>query len=246
MARQPRSAQVVPGLAHHVVLRGNNRRRLFSYPRDRLEFLRLVARASSAHGVPLHAFSLLTNHTHLVVTPEATSALSAFVKAFAQEYAWRRNRALDRSGKLFEERFFCKPITSDDQLVRTIAYVDLNAVRAGMCRSPELHRWCSYRLHATGRDPLLPDGLWTPHPWWLGLGGDDATRGQNFRAIVAGISPQEEPANEPNRYVLAAEAASARAPIGDRRPDGSRVAEEVERYERSWPNRRRSGAISRG
>jgi putative transposase len=230
MPRQPRAHQVYPGLPHHVVLRGNNRRRLFSYPRDRLDLLRLVDRASSAVGVPVHAFSLVTNHGHLIATPPTVEALSEFVKRFAQSYAWRRNHALDRSGKLFEERFYCKPITSDAQYCRTSVYVDLNGMRAGLCRSPEQHRWCSYRLHTRGTDPLLPEGLWTPHPWWLALGRDDASRGRAYQTIVEGLAHQAVGAELDHHVVVAERAIVSQIP--DRRPDGSRVAEPTVAYQR--------------
>src|SRR5205814_1137098 len=94
---------VVPGLPHHVVHRGNNRRRLFSYPVERSSFLRFVTAAAEDTGCVVHAFCLLDNHVHLIVTPPSQLALSGFVKRWAERFALRRNRQRGGSGKLVEQ-----------------------------------------------------------------------------------------------------------------------------------------------
>lgn len=235
MSRQARALTVVPGLPHHIVLRGNNRRRLFSYPRDFLFFTQLLARSATKHAVPMHAFTFMPNHVHLVGTPPNAPALSSCVKGFAQEYAWRRNRSLDRSGKLFEERFFAKPITSDEQLAATIPYVELNPTRAGIADQPDAYRWTSYRLHAFGDDAVFGADLWTPHAWYIGLGSSGPERQERYRDIVTGIlgtgcmAPRAQSrvasasADEP--WVQRAERVSYSGAIADRRPDGARVAD---------------------
>lgn len=103
MPRKPRCRIVVPGRPHHVVIRGNNRRRLFSYSSCYRRFLRYLADALRHTGCRLHALALMTNHVHLVITPPDAAALSSCVKRLAQRYAVQRNARFAASGKGLEE-----------------------------------------------------------------------------------------------------------------------------------------------
>src|SRR5947207_1436289 len=114
MPRRPRL--VLPRVPHHVVLRGNNRRVLFSSKRDYEMFLFFLWRALERGGCGLHAATLMSNHVHLLLTPADADALSGFVKSVAQRYAQLRNVKRDSSGKLFEERFFSRPVLTERQV----------------------------------------------------------------------------------------------------------------------------------
>src|SRR5688572_2568212 len=196
----PRTARIVgPGLPHHVILRGNNRRRLFSYPLECRRLLALIAVAARQFGCAVHAYCVMTNHLHLVLTPHSAEALAKFVQRFAQRYAQMRNRARGGSGKLFEQRFSSKPIKSDGQLAANIVYVELNPVKAGMVRAPAEYRWSSYRAHAGLPDPYTPRDLLTPSTWYLSLGSDAATRQRTYAELVAAIVRDIEPAAEPTK-----------------------------------------------
>ncbi len=177
MPRSPRHLGVVPNHPHHIIHRGNNRRRLFSYPRDHRFFLSCLSHASERFGVPVHANTQMSNHVHLVVTPASQIELSSFVQSFAQRYAQYRNRHYRASGKVFEERFKCFPIRDEDHMAVTTAYVELNPVRAGICRRAIDYRWSTFALHV-GADPeeSLMRKLWTPSSWFLSLGADPAAR----------------------------------------------------------------------
>ncbi len=155
-------------MPHHIVLRGNNRRRLFSYPRDYLAFIGLLEKHLHRTGARLAALTLMTNHGHMVATPPALPSLADLMRGTLQPYAQKRNRERQSSGKLFEQRFRSFPIRSDGQLARTIAYVGLNPERARVCAAAD-YQWTTYRLHAGGSEPVL-GRLWTPSPWYLGLG----------------------------------------------------------------------------
>src|SRR4051794_32609576 len=119
---------VVPFTPHHVILRGNNRRRLFSYARDFEFFVWCLLRAIQRAPCRIHAMSLMANHIHLLVTPEEKPQLSNFVASLAHRYATYRNHARGGSGKLFEERYKSIPMHSVEQLALTTAYIDFNAV----------------------------------------------------------------------------------------------------------------------
>jgi putative transposase len=177
MARQPRSLQVLPGHPHHLILRGNNRRRLFSYPSEHRLFLFRLSEASEKQGVPVHTTTQMSNHVHLVVTPRESVQLARFVQCFAQAYAQFRNRRRRASGKLFEERYRSIPITTEEQMAVTTAYVELNPVRAGVCAGASAYRWSTFRVHAglDAGDPLI-NRLWTPSSWYLSLGANPSER----------------------------------------------------------------------
>lgn len=181
MARKPRRLVVIPNHPHHVILRGNNRRRVFSYPRDYRYFLFRLWQATERQGVAVHTSAQMSNHVHLIVTPPTQMALSNFVRGFAQPYAQFRNRRRSSSGKLFEERFKCIPIEGEEQMAVTTAYIALNPVRAGLCKNAADYRWSTFRQHAgiTPRETLI-DKIWSPSLWFLSLGNESAERSAAF------------------------------------------------------------------
>jgi putative transposase len=164
-----RTARIIqPGFPHHIIVRGNNRRRLFSYPRDYRAFIRYLAIANSRHAVQLHNLCMMRNHVHLIATPCAIGAMSGWVQAFAQRYAAYRNRRRDGSGKLFEERFRSFVIDTDAYLEACTAYVELNPVRAGVVPRPRRYPWSTAR--ALGGEPSdIPGAILTPSPFYVGL-----------------------------------------------------------------------------
>src|SRR5690348_13876250 len=117
---------IVPDHPHHVILRGNNRRRLFSYPNDYFAFVRYLGDALEKHGGLLHALTLMTNHIHMLLTPG--ESLPKLVHSMSMRHAQRRNRQRDSSGKLFEERYHSFPILGEGQLALTTAYIENNPV----------------------------------------------------------------------------------------------------------------------
>jgi putative transposase len=182
----PRTARsVLPGVPHHIILRGNNRRRLFSYPRDYNDFLFLTGRQLETGDVALNASCLMSNHVHLLVTPEEASALSRFVKGVAQRYAQCRNRRLRASGKLFEERYYSKAMQSEAHLALTTAYIDLNPVRAGMTKTGQCYRWSTFSTHAGSTAASPYADLWSPSSWYLGLANDSAGRAAAYLTWTA-------------------------------------------------------------
>lgn len=167
-----------------MILRANNRRRMFSYVGDYQRFLGLLGEALAREKALLHAVSLMTNHVHLIVVPENDLSLSRLIKRVAQRYAQLRNRRRDGSGKLFEERYWSRPLVDDNQLGVSTYYVEANAVRAGMFARPEEHRWSSYRLHAGLEEPARAlRKMWTPSSWLQQLGRDEATRGRAYQEL---------------------------------------------------------------
>src|SRR6185295_15069748 len=107
----------------------------------------LLASASRRYAVPLHALALMANHVHLVATPPDAPTLASFVRAVAQPYALRRNAARRGTGKVFEQRYVALPICDAAYLAATLAYVDLNPVRAGLAEDAAAYRWSTAAAH---------------------------------------------------------------------------------------------------
>lgn len=219
MSRSPRT--VIPGIPHHVILRGNNRRRLFSFPRDYLGFVNLLLGASLDVPCLVHALCLMSNHVHLLVSPEQSDALACFVKFVAQRYARRRNDMRAGSGKLFEERYKSVPIASERQLAIATAYIDLNPVRAGLVREPADYRWSTFRLHGGQLSrSVIPPQLWTPSSWYTALGNNSADRAASYIAFVETCRIDEA---RPEWAPEAGDPSSRRDWRRHERPDGTSV-----------------------
>ena len=135
----------------------------------------------------------MTNHVHLVATPHDHTQLSRFVRFFAQSYAQFRNRSRNSTGKLFEERYKSVPITTEEQLAITTAYIELNPVRADMCVDPAQYRWSTFRQHGGLEDgePLFTE-FWSPSAWYMSLAGDACGRASVYREWVTHCQAQDD------------------------------------------------------
>jgi REP element-mobilizing transposase RayT len=176
MPRRPRKQIVLPGVPHHICVRGNNRRRLFSYPSDYRQFLYLVGDAFARCECPLHQLTLMPNHAHFMATPPETDSLSDAMKSCLQRYAQRRNKRKNASGRLFEERFWCEPLTTLESVEAITLYTDSNAMQAAMVDHPAQHRWSTCAIHYGQPDRTnVPLRMWTPSDWYASLGPNAPT-----------------------------------------------------------------------
>jgi len=133
------------GVSVHLVKRGNNRGACFFAPDDYALFLNLLAIAAGDTGVRVHAYVLMTNHFHLLVTPSDASGPSRLVKQVAQRHSHAINRTRSRTGTLWEGRFRASMVEGDRHLLACHRYIELNPVRAGMVARPEDYPWSSHR-----------------------------------------------------------------------------------------------------
>lgn len=180
MPRRPRSD--LAGFPLHLIQRGNNRSACFFTDADRVQYLLWLGRYASRFAVAIHAWVLMGNHVHLLVTPPSPAHASRLMQALGRRYVRYVNESHDRSGTLWEGRFRACAVHSDDYLLACMRYIELNPVRAGLAKSADEYRWSSYRGNALGRaDPLL-----TEHPLYTGLGASQAERRLAYRQIFAG------------------------------------------------------------
>jgi len=179
------SRLVLAGVPAHVVQRGNNRQPCFFHDWDYQHYLEWLELHAQQTGCAVHAYVLMTNHVHLLVTATEATGLAALMKALGQRYAQYINRVHQRSGTLWEGRYY-SCLTDDEYYVLAChRYIELNPVRAGMVAHPADYRWSSYRAHAQSElSPLLTD-----HDCYLRLGSDDCSRQRAYRALFDGQIP---------------------------------------------------------
>ncbi len=177
MARLPRF--FVPGIPLHVIQRGNNRGTLFHQINDYNVYKEWLKEAAQTHECAIHAYVLMNNHVHLLVTPSHEESLPKTLQSLGRRYVQYFNAAHDRTGTLWEGRYRATLIESEAYFLTCSRYVEHNPVRAELVRHPREYRWSSYHYHAEGKsDPLL-----TPHNMYQRLGGTAATRQQAYRAL---------------------------------------------------------------
>jgi putative transposase len=172
-------------MPHHVYLRGNNRRRLFSSALDYQWLLYCLAGGLETSECDLHQLTLMTNHLHMVVTPPQITSLRTLLQRTNQRYAQIRNKVRGGSGKLFEERYESKVIATEDYLCAVTLYNDANAYRAGIVGDPFAHPWSTVGLHgAMPKVCRIPAELWTPSSWYHSLGPDPGERASQYRVLM--------------------------------------------------------------
>lgn len=169
----------LPDQPLHVIQRGNDRQAIFFSEEDREAYLGWLLAAASDHGCRIHAYMLMTNHVHLLVTPERASSLPRMMQSLGRRYVRHVNDAHHRTGTLWEGRYRAAPIDSEAYLLACCRYIELNPVRARMVRHPREHRWSSHRANALGE----ADALVTPHPLYRTLGRSAAERQASYRAL---------------------------------------------------------------
>lgn len=178
MPRKPRLD--LAGVAQHVVQRGNDRQPCFFREVDYVRYLQDLREAAIAFGCRVHAYVLMTNHVHLLVTPQARGAVARMMQTVGRRYVRYVNDALGRTGTLWEGRYKSCLVDSERYVLACYRYIELNPVRAGMVGSAGDYRWSSHGANGFGRhDPLV-----SPHAGYLQIASDEAGRYRAYRELV--------------------------------------------------------------
>ena len=182
MARLPRLS--IPGLPHHVLQRGNNRQAVFLDDADRIRYLVLLGEAASRFKVAVHAYVLLDNHTHLLLTPSDADGLAQTLQALGRAYVRYFNDRHGRSGTLWEGRYRSAPLDLP-HLLPCLVWLDTHPVRAGLVLDHATYGWSSHG-HYTGQ---RVDRLITPPEAYWALGNTPFAREAAYAEMVhAGLS----------------------------------------------------------
>lgn len=189
MARLPRLS--LAGQVHHVLQRGNNRQPIFTNAEEHVAMLELLALACRSGGVELHAYVLMPNHFHLLLTPPEEGALSRALQAVGRSYVRRFNQAHGRSGTLWEGRYRSTLLQPERHLLACMAYFDLNPVRAGLVQGATDYPWSSHGHYAG----LRHDAWLVPPPVYWALGNTPFAREAAYAKLVhEGVSSSEQDA----------------------------------------------------
>lgn len=175
MPRRPRLE--LPGIALHVTQRGVNRCAIFVDDIDRQHFHDLLCEHMHDNGVPVHAYVLMGNHVHLLLTPSERGALARAMRNLGQCYVQSFNQRHRRSGTLWQGRYKSCLVDNERYLMTVYRYIELNPVRAAMAARPEAYRWSSVHTNIG----LLVDDLVTPHDTYLAIDSDPDVRAHAYR-----------------------------------------------------------------
>lgn len=167
--------------------RGNDRQACFFQPEDYSTYLTFLHEASLRHDCAVHAYVLMTNHVHLLVTPANAKAVGRMMQMLGRNYVAHVNTRYRRTGTLWEGRYKSCLVDSEEYILACYRYIELNPVRAGMVEAPAEYQWSSHRFNTLGE----PNQLLRPHPQYLALGGIGAELHEAYRALFAGEISQE-------------------------------------------------------
>ena len=177
MARLPRLN--LPDVPLHVIQRGNNRQAIFFADDDYAVYLDKLKEYGDKYHVAIHAFVLMTNHVHLLMTPSAKIGISQLMQSLGRYYVRYINQSYGRTGTLWEGRYKSTLVDEDRYLLTLSRYIELNPVRARMAPHPRDYPWSSY--HHNAGDKTI--GLITPHACYEALGDDVEARRKAYRAL---------------------------------------------------------------
>ena len=177
MPRRPRIH--LDGVPLHIVQRGHNREPCFFGEEDYHAYLYWLGEALRKEACALHAYALMTNHVHVLVTPERADSIPRIIIALGRRYVQYINKTYRRTGTLWDSRDKSSLIHAETYLLSCQRYIELNPVRAAMVDDPAHYLWTSYRHNGLGQaDPSI-----TPHPLYLALGRGDKTRQAAYRHL---------------------------------------------------------------
>ncbi len=125
---------------YHIVLKGINSQQLFFDDSDYQCFLRLFNNCSKAYNAKIIAYCIMNNHIHLLIKFDS-SDFSALFKSFGASFVPWYNQRYNRSGPLFNGRFYSKPVNDDAYLCAVVKYIHYNPVKAGICSSLSEYKW---------------------------------------------------------------------------------------------------------
>ncbi len=224
MPRQPRL--ILPGVAVHIIQRGNNRAACFRDESDYRLYLLHLRELAARLDCEVHAYCLMTNHVHLLMTPTSAEGCIALMRDLGQRYVQYFNRHHRRSGTLWEGRFRSCVAESARYVLACYRYIELNPVRAEMVDHPARYPWSSYGANTGMRD----DVLISPHAEFLALGSDEMKRYSAYRQMFG-------QALDPSVVGAIREATNGGYPLGSESFTRSIAAPSGRRLERGRPGR---------
>lgn len=182
-------------VAQHVIQRGRGGAACFYAPPDYRSYLVQLLHASNRWQCAVHAYVLMPNHIHLLVTPSRVGTLGHMMQAIGRNYVSYFNASYRRTGTLWEGRY--KSCLIDANYVLSCqCYIELNPVRAGLAGEPSSYPWSSYSCNGMG----VPDPVVVPHAEYLGLGNYREQCMRAYRQLFA-VDMQPEVLSDIRTYI---------------------------------------------
>ncbi|PCI19083.1 MAG: hypothetical protein COB62_06025 [Piscirickettsiaceae bacterium] len=178
MARLPRI--VIPHQPLHIIHRGNNRQDIFESEDDMVRIKADIAQALSKFNCQLHAYVIMTNHLHLLLTPSDKQQLSGFMQTMANRYVRYFNASRQRTGTLWEGRYKSCLVDSEHYLFTLYRYIEMNPVKAQMVKEMADYPWSSYPHNALGKKDILI----SEHELYKALANTPERRAQQYLNMV--------------------------------------------------------------
>jgi putative transposase len=163
----------------HIVQRGHSRGPVFFEAANYQAYLRWLKEGALRYRVDIHAYALMTNHIHLLVTPSESKGVTRMMQYVGRYYVPYINGTNGTSGSIWEGRYKASLIHDEEYLLTCMRYIELNPVRANMARYPEDYQWSSYRYNGQG----TADALVTPHALYKALGKNRESRVMAYQAL---------------------------------------------------------------
>ena len=186
MPRKPRF--YIPKVPVHVVQRGHSSEPVFIDDGDYTAYLSWLGQAAEKHGCVIHAYVLMTNHVHILTTPDSKDSVGAMLQMLSRHFGPYLNYQYGTSGSIWEGRYKASLVQDDYYFLSCMRYIELNPVRAAMVRTARDYRWSSYRANAVDK----ADDLLTPHAEYLKLGKTKRTRLIAYRDLFKAHQDEEE------------------------------------------------------
>lgn len=142
-------------------------------------FIESLRSATLRFDCQVHAYVLMTNHIHLLMTPIDDKAIGIAMRSLGRRHVGYFNRKHGRTGTLYESRYRATIVDTEKYLFTCYRYIEENPVRAGLVSEPSTYRWSSYRANALGAE----DSLLTPHELFVALGSTPEDRQSAYRAL---------------------------------------------------------------
>ncbi len=179
---------VLPNQPLHIMHRGNNRQDIFESEEDMTRIIEDIAHSLSKSDCYLHAYVIMRNHLHLLITPKDKAQLSKFMQSMANRYVRYFNATRKRTGTLWEGRFKSSLVDSDHYLFALYKYIEMNPIKANMVTHIADYPWSSYQHNALGQT----DKLITEHKQYQALAKTPTLRAERYQKLFEQPNTNEQ------------------------------------------------------
>lgn len=169
----------VPHQPHHILQRGVSGQSVFQAPEDYQIFLDWLKNAAKQFAVAIHAYVLMPDHFHLLLTPSDDKGLGRMMQWAGRHYVPYFNLKYQRVGTLWQGRYRATVIEAERYFLMCSRYIELNPVRTGLCMTGLDYPWSSYAHHVGAKvDPLITD-----HATYWALGNTPFQREASYKDL---------------------------------------------------------------